>query len=197
MIADTATAIKDAITCRQFADFIGLSVNRSGFAVCPFHGEKTASLKIYKDGRGWCCFGCHRGGDVINFASLYYGLSFKDTLKRLNDDFNLEIIPESTETAQNSVLAAVQIAKMKAERKKQERLRAASEALYWCAFDKWIDNERRIQDNAPTSFEEDFSPAFCQALKDREILRERLIELEMERTTYERNSSQPRSNTGI
>lgn len=180
-MTDTATAIKEAITCRQFADFIGLSVNRSGFAVCPFHGEKTASLKIYPDGRGWCCFGCHRGGDVINFASLYYGLDFKSTLQRLNDDFNLGIISESTETAQNSVLTAVQIAKRKAERKKQERLKQAVSVRYWAAFDKWIDNERKITDNAPKSFDEDFSPAFCAALNQREILRERLTDLEMER----------------
>lgn len=178
---DTTTAIKEAVSCRQFADFIGLSVNRSGFAVCPFHGERTASLKIYPDGRGWCCFGCHKGGDVINFASLYYGLSFKETLQRLNDDFHLGIISESTETAQNSVLTAVQIAKRKAERKKQERLKYAVSARYWAAFDKWIDNERKITDNAPKSFEEDFSPAFCAALNQRDILRERLIDLEMER----------------
>lgn len=182
-MTDTATAIKEAVTCCQFADYIGLSVNRSGFAVCPFHGDKDASLKIYKGGRGWCCFGCHKGGDVINFASLYYGLSFKDTLQRLNDDFHLGIIRAASEKAPNGVLMAVQIAKRKAERKKQERLRAAFEARYWGAFDKWIDNERKIQDNAPKSFEEDFSPAFCQALTEREILRERLIDLEMERTT--------------
>lgn len=179
---DTATAIKEAVSCRQFADFIGLSVNRSGFAACPFHGEKTASLKIYPDGRGWCCFGCHRGGDVINFASLYYGLNFKETLQRLNDDFHLGIISESTEMAQNSVLTAVQIAKRKAERKKQERLKYAVSARYWAAFDKWIDNERKITDNAPKSFGEDFSPAFCAALNQRDILREQLIDLEMERT---------------
>lgn len=178
---DTATAIKEAVSCRQFADFIGLSVNRSGFAVCPFHGEKTASLKVYPDGRGWCCFGCHKGGDVINFASLYYGLSFKETLQRLNDDFHLGIIPESTETPQNGVLMAVQIAKRKAERKKKERLKAALEARYWSAFDRWIDNERKIEDNAPKSFGEDFSPEFCNALNQRGILRERLNDLEMER----------------
>ena len=183
-MTDTATAIKEAVTCRQFADFIGLSVNRAGFAVCPFHGEKTPSLKIYNGGRGWCCFGCHKGGDVINLASLYYGLGFKDTLKRLNDDFNLGIIQESTETAPNSVLMAVEIAKRKAERKKEERLKAAIDAEYWIAFDKWIDNERKIQDNAPKAFDEEFSPVFCEALNNRDILRERLTDLEMERTTY-------------
>ena len=183
-MTDTATAIKEAVTCQQFADFIGLSVNRSGFAVCPFHGEKTASLKIYKGGRGWCCFGCHKGGDVINFASLYYGLGFTKTLQRLNDDFNLGIIQKQQETPQNSVLMAVQIAKRKAERKKQERLKAALEAEYWAVFDRWIDNERKIQDNAPKSFGEDLQPVFCQALRERDLLRERLIDLEMERTTY-------------
>ena len=185
---DMATAIKEAVTCRQFADFIGLSVNQSGFAICPFHGEKTASLKIYSGGRGWCCFGCHKGGDVINFASEWYGTNFKDTLQRLNDDFHLGIISESTETARNSVLTAVQIAARKAERKKQERIKAAIEAEYWAAFDAWLDNERKIADNAPNSPNDDFFPEFCQALALRGELFERVNMLEMERTTsHERN----------
>ena len=64
--------VKESVSCKDFAEHIGLSVNRSGFCCCPFHGEKTPSLKIYSDGRGWYCFGCHQGGDVINMAKLYY-----------------------------------------------------------------------------------------------------------------------------
>ncbi len=33
----------------------------------PDHVEKTASLVVYPN-QSWYCFGCHRGGDVINFA---------------------------------------------------------------------------------------------------------------------------------
>lgn len=182
---DIATAIKESISCRQFADYIGLSVNRSGFAVCPFHGEKTASLKIYPDGRGWCCFGCHKGGDVINFASLYYGLDFKSTLQRLNDDFHLGIVLESTETAQNSVLMAVRTARRRIERLKEKRKKEALEAKYWAVFDKWLDAYRRVIKYEPKDFNADWSDEFIKAIKDRAIYNERLTNIEMERIIYD------------
>lgn len=186
-MTDYAEAIKESVSCQQFADHIGIKVNRAGFAVCPFHDDKDASLKIYGSGRGWCCFGCHKGGDVINFASLWYGTTFKDTLKRLNDDFNLNIITESTETAQNRVLMAVEIAKRKTARLKEKRLRDALEAEFWLVFDKWIDAENRAKDNQPTDRNADFSRAFVDAVIERENLRERLQFLEMERIEYDSN----------
>lgn len=38
---------------------------------CPFHQDATPSLHIYDDGH-WHCFGCGRGGDVLDFAGLFY-----------------------------------------------------------------------------------------------------------------------------
>lgn len=181
---DTATAIKESVSCQQFADFIGLKVNRSGFAVCPFHGDNDASLKIYKGGRGWCCFGCHRGGDVINFASLWYGTNFKDTIKQLNDDFNLGLLSEQQETGVNRALMAVEVAKRKMQRLKEERQQAASEAVFWNVFDKWLAYDKILKDKAPLTKEEDFSPEFVEALIHKDEVYNDLIDKEMERTNY-------------
>lgn len=182
---DYAQAIKESVSCQQFANFIGLHINRSGFAVCPFHGDKDASLKIYKGGRGWCCFGCHKGGDVINLASLYYGLGFKETLQRLNDDFNLGLMQESAETAQNRVLMAVQTARRRIERIKEKRKKEALEAKYWVVFDKWLDAYRRVIKYEPKDFNADWSDEFIKAIKDRAIYNERLTNIEMERIIYD------------
>jgi hypothetical protein len=44
----------------------------------PGHlGERTASLYVYPDSRSFYCFGCKRGGDVIEFAKLQ-GVSARD-----------------------------------------------------------------------------------------------------------------------
>lgn len=180
---DVASAIKESVTCRQFADFVGLAVNRSGFAVCPFHADKDASLKIYKSNRGWCCFGCHKGGDVINLASLYYGLSFKETLQRLNDDFNLGLVNDS-QSEQDKALNAVLMAKRKAERMKVERQKEEQEAEYWAAYDKWLDSDRRVRDNEPT-IDGETSKDFVNALIDRELNFARLEKLEARRYDYD------------
>lgn len=77
------------VSMRDIAEKIGLAVNRSGYAKCPFHDEKTASLRLYDGKDGWYCFGCHAGGDVINFVMRYYGLKYRDALVWLSNAFCL------------------------------------------------------------------------------------------------------------
>lgn len=45
--------------------------------VLPGHGDKTASLYVYPETSSFYCFGCNRGGDVIEFAKLM-GISARD-----------------------------------------------------------------------------------------------------------------------
>jgi hypothetical protein len=67
----------------------GREVGRDAKARCPFHGggeERTPSLHAY--GNGFFCFGCERGGSIIDFGALLYGLeprgaSFHDIRRRL------------------------------------------------------------------------------------------------------------------
>ena len=75
-------SIRDVLTLN------GIQVGRHGFAVCPFHGDHDASLKVYDNGRGWVCYGCHKGGDVINLAMELYGLGFQDAVRKLNEEYN-------------------------------------------------------------------------------------------------------------
>jgi len=182
---DAAEIIKSRVTCRQFADFMGLSVNRAGFAVCPFHGDNDASLKIYKGDRGWCCFGCHKGGDVINLASLHYGLGFKDTLRQMDRDFNLGIFTDSNSGASDGLLAAIKSSMRKLSREREERAKRALDAEYWAIFDRWINAERTARDNSPQLPDEPYPEAFCKAVREREIYREWLTELEMRRIHYD------------
>ena len=51
---------------------------------CPFHKEKTASMKIYfnKQYMGWAykCFGCGTSGDVFTFLMKYNRWEFWDAM---------------------------------------------------------------------------------------------------------------------
>jgi DNA primase len=62
----------------------GYSVNKAGYMKCPFHPDKTASLKIYPGSRGWHCFGCQSGGSTIDFIMKIENCNFKFALDRLN-----------------------------------------------------------------------------------------------------------------
>lgn len=83
--------IKEIITMEQIADRYGFEVKR-GMMVCPFHNEKTPSLKVYPGSRGWYCFGCNEGGSVIDFESKLSGLCALDAAKKICNDFHLTIM---------------------------------------------------------------------------------------------------------
>ena len=48
--------IKSRLAMPEVARFYGLEMNRAGMACCPFHDDKTPSLKVYDD--HFYCFGC-------------------------------------------------------------------------------------------------------------------------------------------
>lgn len=79
--------VKQCVSMTAAAELWGIRVNRSGFACCPFHDEATPSMRIYDD--HFYCFGCGKGGDVIKFTELYFGLSPLEAVSKLNTDFNL------------------------------------------------------------------------------------------------------------
>ncbi len=78
--------VKDNFTTRQVAEQYGIKVNRNGMACCPFHDDKSPSMKVDKR---FHCFGCQADGDVIDFVAQLYGLSPKDAAMRIASDFGL------------------------------------------------------------------------------------------------------------
>lgn len=77
----------DELAARNdIADVVGSYVNlnkRSGsnlFGLCPFHGEKTPSFSVSPEKQIYHCFGCGKGGGVINFIMEIEGLSFLDAV---------------------------------------------------------------------------------------------------------------------
>ena len=47
-----------------------------GLCPLPDHEEKTPSFTVYPDDHWWC-FGCHRGGDVLDLHQLAHGYAEK------------------------------------------------------------------------------------------------------------------------
>lgn len=82
--------IKEQLSMKDVLSRYGFEVNRAGFISCPFHDEKTASMKIYE--KSFYCFGCGAGGDVIKFTALLFGLTNSQAALRLNEDFGLVYI---------------------------------------------------------------------------------------------------------
>jgi len=84
------SVIKQSVSMSEVCRIYGIEINNQGFSHCPFHGgDNTPSLKIYPDGKGFYCFGCGAGGDVIKFVQLLFKISFAQAILRLDTDFSL------------------------------------------------------------------------------------------------------------
>jgi DNA primase len=77
------------------SDYVQLE-RRGGrlWACCPFHQEKTASFTVNADLKTYYCFGCHKGGTMINFVMEMDKISFPEAIELLAKRFGLELIYE-------------------------------------------------------------------------------------------------------
>lgn len=87
--------VKQRLTMRQVVETYGYKVNGKGTCLCPFHNDGHPSMKIYPDNKGFYCFSCGNGGDVIKFVSLLYGITNQEACLKLIEDFALPIKTEN------------------------------------------------------------------------------------------------------
>ena len=86
---------KSLVTAREAAEHYGLTVNRYGMALCPFHDDHKPSMKL--DER-FHCFGCGEDGDVIDFTAKFFNLSLPEAAEKLVKDFgNGAVLPYTPE----------------------------------------------------------------------------------------------------
>lgn len=86
---DRSGEIKSRVPIDELCKRYGLDFNRLGFAVCPFHSEKTPSFKTNKAKNTFHCFGCGEGGSVIDFVMKIESCSFADACKKLDAMYGL------------------------------------------------------------------------------------------------------------
>ncbi|MCI8328954.1 MAG: DNA primase [Oscillibacter sp.] len=83
----------------DIVDVVGsyVSLTRKGsnlFGLCPFHSEKTGSFSVSPDKQIYYCFGCKKGGGVVNFIMEEENLSFPDAVRFLAKRAGLEVPEE-------------------------------------------------------------------------------------------------------
>ena len=59
--------------------------------LCPFHNEKTPSFTVNDQKGFYHCFGCGAHGDIISYIINKDGLSFKEAVLRLANEFSITI----------------------------------------------------------------------------------------------------------
>ncbi|MDR1428745.1 MAG: DNA primase [Spirochaetaceae bacterium] len=62
------------------------------WGLCPFHSEKTPSFSVDPDRKMYYCFGCHKGGGVVNFLMETEKLSFPEAIESLAKKLGVPVV---------------------------------------------------------------------------------------------------------
>ncbi|HLE61469.1 MAG TPA: CHC2 zinc finger domain-containing protein, partial [Thermoanaerobaculaceae bacterium] len=87
--ADIVAVVGEHLTLRK--------TGRNYVGLCPFHGEKTPSFNVSREKGTYYCFGCKRGGDVIDFVMELERVQFAEAVERLAERFGIRLPPASPE----------------------------------------------------------------------------------------------------
>ena len=98
--------VKAAVTPRMTAERYGLPIQQGNMISCPFHADRTPSMKLNED--YFYCFGCGASGDVIALTAQLFNLPPLEAAKKLAADFGIA-------GQKPSILAKLQRGKSQAE----------------------------------------------------------------------------------
>lgn len=156
---DAVQTIKDRLTMRDVLEHYGYTARRR--MPCPLHNGKDNNFEVKE--HSFMCYSQCGGGDVITFVQKLFGLSFADTLQKIDTDFGLNLYGDKTFEELRKSHYQTKRLQAKREREKAEKERTKIE--YWAAFDEW----KRLEDNkqkfAPKSPDEELHPLFVEALQ--------------------------------
>ena len=85
-----------------------LTLKRRGknlVGLCPFHSEKSPSFIVYPGNNSYYCFGCGKGGGVINFVMEAERLDFVEAVRWLAQRAGLQV----PENGQDDTMAKLRV----------------------------------------------------------------------------------------
>lgn len=90
------TAKADALTI--IGEYVRLE-KKSGryWGLCPFHNEKTPSFSVDPDRKFYYCFGCSKGGGILNFIMEMEKLSYPEAIEAVASKVGVEVQYEGGE----------------------------------------------------------------------------------------------------
>jgi DNA primase catalytic core len=80
--------IKQRLQIAAVLQRYNLKPDKNGMLKCPFHEDKTPSLKIYTDTNTYNCFGCGANGDAIQFIESFEKLSKHESILKAKSLIN-------------------------------------------------------------------------------------------------------------
>lgn len=135
----TVEEIKELYSMHDILISYGLRADKKNFLCCPFHKEKTPSMKVDKN--GFYCFGCGENGDIFTFIQRMDGLSFKEAFIKLGGSYEKASFESSLK-----IYKAEKNREMERKRKQKEQSRKELNALLISVYRKWLGRSEPLSD---------------------------------------------------
>ena len=174
-MTDYAAIIKQAVPMRDAVErYTGQQIVLNRIC-CPIHHGKDRNMRIY--GRSYYCWVCHASGDVIQFVQAVCGVSFRDAMKRLNEDFKLDL-PIGTERNATNRAKLCELNRRIAERSRQDLLDTIDADLlnlHQANLYGILHNVELIyRELSPKSMDDEWRDDWCEAARLRTMLNEQI-----------------------
>ena len=172
---DYAEIIKSRVTMQDVVDrYTGqrIVLNR---ICCPVHNGKDRNMRIYP--HSYYCWVCHASGDVIQFVQSVMGISFRDAMQRINEDFGLGLpIGEGRPDLNRSDLSRIN--REIAQRRLADQLAKIDSDLQGIHAANMAGLQHQVEqiyrNLAPLAESDEWNPLWCEALRIRTILNEQV-----------------------
>ena len=161
-------SIEDLKKRSKISDFIlattsGKLRGTKGMALCPFHGEKTASMSFTDIENLFHCFGCKEGGDIFKYVQEINNLEFQDAIEFVAEKYGFKLT--YTQTNDNSDFKVYQDKIDKINNYFLESMQSdmSSDAKAYLQSRKYNDNDIEKYSISFISKDEESFNKFCKA----------------------------------
>ena len=167
-----AEQIKIKVKMPELLSNYGFGLKNGNRIPCPFHNGKDLNCGVKKDYIH--CFVCGESADQIRFVQKYFGLSFSDSVAKINEDFSLGLtIDEKIDKRKQ-----IEISKKTFLRKKEQKQKEDEKERL---LNAWLDAQQevvRFQKNIklykPKQTCQELHPLFSEAISNIEFAKYKL-----------------------
>lgn len=168
-LREACAMIKQSVSAAQAADALGLAPDRYGRCRCPVHNGQDRNLKVYSGQKGYYCYVCHSGGDVIDLVQNANRCSLKEAVDWLDSAFRLGLEQDDRQAMEAARRAAE---RRKREQERNERMRERDFSLWLDAQEVSKEIDQAVAQYRPTNPGEPITDEFRTAMFAKEEMRE-------------------------
>lgn len=162
---DVTEFIRNRVSARDAGVALGLNVDRNGRCACPVHHGKDRNCRLSKGEKGFYCFVCHAGGDVIALVRAVQECDFPTALRWIDGTFRLGLPLDRKLTRDEQERIREAAEKRKKERQVREMLSAMRYELYLTASKLAADLQTQAETHRPLEPWDEWDEKFVESLK--------------------------------